>query len=131
MKKGAPFYWDQACIKAFESIKSYLINPKLLTSPILRKWLILYITTHEGLVSALLAKENKEEKENSFSYLSRMMMPNEMNYSPIKKLFIMLVFSIQKHYFQDHVVCRGSILSPIKLVMSKPVLNDWLMRWYP
>ncbi|XP_070005688.1 uncharacterized protein [Nicotiana sylvestris] len=60
------------------------------------------------------------------------MTPNELNYSPIEKLCLALVFSIQKlkHYFQAHVVCLVSKANSIKFVMSKPVLSDRLERWY-
>ena len=35
-----------------------------------------------------------------------------------------------KHYFQAHVFRLVSKANPIKFVMSKPVLNDRLARWY-
>ncbi|XP_060200598.1 uncharacterized protein LOC132628857 [Lycium barbarum] len=132
MKKDIPFEWDQACANAFESIKSYLIKPPVLVAPIPGKPLILYIATQERSVGALLAQENDERKENALYYLSRMMTPNEINYSPIEKLCLALVFSIQKmkHYFQAHVVRLVSKANPIKFVMSKPVLSDRLARWY-
>ncbi|XP_070041508.1 uncharacterized protein [Nicotiana tomentosiformis] len=109
MKKGVPFKWDQACSNAFESIKTYLIKPPVLAAPILGKSLILYISAQE-----------------------RMMTPNELNYSPIEKLCLALVFSIQrlKHYFKAHVVCLVSKANPIKFVMSKSVPSDRLARWY-
>ncbi|XP_060180738.1 uncharacterized protein LOC132610466 [Lycium barbarum] len=132
MKKDIPFEWDQACANAFESIKSYLMNPPVLVAPIPGKPLILYIAAQERSVGALLAQENDERKENALYYLSRMMTPNEINYSPIEKLCLALVFSIQKmkHYFQAHVVRLVSKANPIKFVMSKPVLSDRLARWY-
>ncbi|XP_019226104.1 PREDICTED: uncharacterized protein LOC109207613 [Nicotiana attenuata] len=60
------------------------------------------------------------------------MTPNELKYSPIEKLCLALVFSIQKlkHYFQAHIVRLVSRANPIKFVMSKPVLSDRLARWY-
>ncbi|XP_070020734.1 uncharacterized protein [Nicotiana sylvestris] len=60
------------------------------------------------------------------------MTPNELNYSPIKKLCLALVFSIQKlkYYFQAHVVRLVPKANPIKFMMSKPVRNDRLARWY-
>ncbi|XP_070039572.1 uncharacterized protein [Nicotiana tomentosiformis] len=109
MKKGIPFKWDQACSNAVESIKTDLMKPPILAAPIPGKPLILYISAQE-----------------------RMMTPNELNYSPIEKLCLALVFSIQKlkHYFQAHVVRLISRANPIKFVMSKPVLSDRLARWY-
>ncbi|XP_070028752.1 uncharacterized protein [Nicotiana sylvestris] len=50
------------------------------------------------------------------------MTPNELKYSPIEKLCLALVFAIQKA-----LISRAN---PIKFVMSKPVLNDRLARWY-
>ena len=34
MKKDVPFKWDEACRNAFESIKTYLLNPFVLRAPI-------------------------------------------------------------------------------------------------
>ncbi|XP_049394584.1 uncharacterized protein LOC125858841 [Solanum stenotomum] len=132
MKKDAPFNWDETCSDAFESIKSYLAKPSVLAAPIPGKPLILYIAAQERSVGALLAQENSEGKENSLYYLSRTMTPNELNYSPIERLCLALVFSIQKmkHYFQAHVVRLISRANPIKFVMLKPVLSDRLARWY-
>ncbi|XP_060211718.1 uncharacterized protein LOC132639276 [Lycium barbarum] len=132
MKKCAPFEWDQACANAFESIKSYSMKPPVLADPVTGKPLILYISAQERSVGALLAQENSEGNENALYYLSRMMTPNELKYSPIEKLCLALVFSIQKmkHYFQAHVVRLISKANPIKFVMSKPVLSDRLARWY-
>nr|XP_033517156.1 uncharacterized protein LOC117281427 [Nicotiana tomentosiformis] len=103
-----------------------------MAAPIPGKLLILYIAAQERSVRALLAQENGESKENSLYYLSRMMTPNELKHSPIEKLCLVLVFAIQKlkHYFQAHVICLVSKANPIKFVMSKPVLNDRLARWY-
>ncbi|XP_060200582.1 uncharacterized protein LOC132628835 [Lycium barbarum] len=132
MKKDIPFEWDQACVNAFESIKSYLMKPLVLVAPVNGKPLILYIAAHERSAGALLAQENDEKKENALYYLSRMMTPNEINYSPIEKLCLALVFSIKKmkHYFLAHVVRLVLKANPIKFVMSKPVLSDRLTRWY-
>ncbi|XP_070047529.1 uncharacterized protein [Nicotiana tomentosiformis] len=132
MKKGVPFKWDQACSNALQSIKSYLLKPPVLAAPILGKSLILYISAQERSVGALLAQKNSKGKENSLYYLSRMMTPNELNYSSIEKLCLALVFSIQKlkHDFQALVVRLVSRANPIKFMMSKPVLSDRLERRY-
>nr|XP_009589560.1 uncharacterized protein LOC104086916 [Nicotiana tomentosiformis] len=104
----------------------------VLAAPIPGKPLILYISAHERLVGELLAQGNNEGKENALYYLSRMMAPNDLKYSPIEKLCLALVISIQKlkHYFQAHIVRLVSRANPIKFVMSKPVLSNRLARWY-
>ena len=65
-------------------IKSYLIKPPALAAPIPGKPLILYISAQERSVGALLTQENGDGKENSLFYLSRMMIPNELKYSPLE-----------------------------------------------
>ncbi|KAK3033017.1 hypothetical protein RJ639_035495 [Escallonia herrerae] len=54
-------------------------------------------------------------KENALYNLSRMMTHKELNYSPIKKLCLALIFEIQKlkHYFQAHIVRLVSKANPI------------------
>ncbi|XP_049410526.1 uncharacterized protein LOC125873694 [Solanum stenotomum] len=128
MKKGNLFEWDQACSNAFESIKSYLTKPLVLAAPVPGKPLTLYISAQERSVGALLAQENGKEKENSLYYLSRMMTPNKLKYSPIEKLCLALVFSIQKmnHYFQAHVVRLISKANPIKFAVKGQALTDFL-----
>ncbi|GAA0151191.1 hypothetical protein LIER_37240 [Lithospermum erythrorhizon] len=56
--------------------------------------LILYVVAQELSVGALLAQENEEGKENALYYLSGQMTPNKLNYSPIEKLCLALVFTI-------------------------------------
>ncbi|KAL0368461.1 UNVERIFIED_CONTAM: Transposon Tf2-12 polyprotein [Sesamum calycinum] len=101
MKKDVPFQWDEVCDKAFKSIKSYLMKPPVLVAPVPGRPLILYVAAQERSVGILLAQKNDEGKENALYYLSRMMTPNELKYSPIEKLCLALIFSIQKlkHYF--------------------------------
>ncbi|KAL0444423.1 UNVERIFIED_CONTAM: Transposon Tf2-12 polyprotein [Sesamum latifolium] len=132
MKKDVPFEWDEACDKAFKSIKSYLMKPPVLVAPVHGRHLILYVVAQEHSVGMLLAQKNDEGKENALYYLSRTMTPNELKYSPIEKLCLVLIFAIQKlkHYFQSHSIHLVSKANPLKYVMTKPFLLDRLARWY-
>ncbi|KAK4391471.1 hypothetical protein Sango_1924900 [Sesamum angolense] len=108
------------------------MKPPVLVAPVPGRPLILYVAAHERSVGILLAQKNDEGKENALYYLSRTMTPNELKYSPIEKLCLALIFSIQKltHYFQSHSIHLVSNANPLKYVMAKPVLSDWLARWY-
>ncbi|KAL0423543.1 UNVERIFIED_CONTAM: hypothetical protein Sradi_0889100 [Sesamum radiatum] len=55
MKKDVPFKWDEACDKAFKSIKSYLMKPSVLFTPVPGRPLILYVIAQERFVGILLA----------------------------------------------------------------------------
>ena len=131
LKKGTPFQWDDACEHAFETIKSYLTKPPVLAAPVLGRPLILYLAAQERSIGGLLAQENDHGKENALYYLSRTMTPCEVNYTPIEKMCLALVFAITKlrHYFQAHIIRLISKANPVKYVMSKPVWSDRLARW--
>ncbi|KAK4404378.1 hypothetical protein Sango_0806400 [Sesamum angolense] len=89
-EKGVSFESNEACHNAFRSIKSYLMKPPVLVAPVPGRPLILYIAAQECSVGALLAQENNEGKESTLYYLSRMMTPNELKYSPIEKICLAL-----------------------------------------
>ena len=79
----------------------------------------------------LLAQKNDEGKENALYYLSRMLNSAELNYSPIEKICLALMFAIKKlrHYLQAHSVHLISRADPIKYIMSRPVLSGRLAKW--
>ncbi|CAL9014029.1 unnamed protein product [Prunus brigantina] len=131
MKKDVPFVWDEACHNAFESIKRYLSSSPLLGAPIPGKPLILYIAAQERSIGALLAQENESHKEQALYYLSQTLTGPELNYTPIEKTCLALVFAIQKlrHYMQAFTVHLIARADPVRYVMSKPVLTGRLAKW--
>ena len=131
MKKDTPFIWDKSCSNAFQSIKTYLLRPPVLKAPTPGRPLILYIAAQEKSLGALLAQENDEGKENSLYYLSRTLNGAELNYSPIEKMCLALMFAVKKlrHYLQAHSVRLISRADPIKYLMSKSVLSGRTTKW--
>ncbi|KAK4397785.1 hypothetical protein Sango_1254000 [Sesamum angolense] len=119
--------------KVFECLRRYQlkVNPsKCVFGVTSGKFLGFIVRSGERSVGILLAQKNDEEKENVLYYLSRTMTPNELKYSPIEKLCLALIFSIQKlkQYFQSHSINLVSKANPLKYVMAKPVLSDRLLR---
>ena len=55
----------------------------------------------------------------------------ELNYSPIEKMCLALMFAIKKlrHYLQAHSVHLISRADPIKYIMSRLVLSGGLAKW--
>ncbi|KAL0319739.1 UNVERIFIED_CONTAM: Polyprotein P3 [Sesamum radiatum] len=94
INKDVPFEWDEACDKAFKSIKSYLMKPPVLVAPVYGCPFILYVAAHERSVGILLAQKNVEGNKNALYYLSRTMTPNDLKYSPTEKLCLALIFAI-------------------------------------
>ncbi|XP_074301285.1 uncharacterized protein LOC141632659 [Silene latifolia] len=131
MKKDAPFQWDEKCKHAFDSIKKYLASAPVLGAPIPGKPLILYIAAQERSLGAMCAQEIEDRKERALYYLSRTLVGAELNYSPIEKICLALVFAIQKlrHNMQAHTIHVVSKADPIKYILSRPVLSGRLAKW--
>ncbi|KAM1206144.1 hypothetical protein FF1_006824 [Malus domestica] len=128
MKKDVLFVWDEACNNAFESIKKYLSSPPVLGAPVPGKPLILYIAAQESSVGALLAQENEAQKEGALYYLSRTLTGAELNYSPIEKMCLALMFAIQKlrHYMHAYTIHLVAKADPIIYVPAKAVKGQAL-----
>ncbi|CAM8928328.1 unnamed protein product [Rhodiola kirilowii] len=131
MKKDAPFVWDDKCRRGFDSIKKYLSTAPVLGAPTPGKPLILYVAAQEKSLGAMCAQETDERKERPLYYLSRTLVGAELNYSPIEKICLALVFAVQKlrHYMQAHTVHVVSKADPIKYILSRPVLSGRLAKW--
>ena len=131
MNKDTPFIWDKSYSNAFQSIKTYLLRPLVLKAPTPKRPLILYIAAQEKSLGALLAQQNDKGKENSFYYLSRTLNGAKLNYSPIEKICLALMFAMKKlrHYSQAHSVRLIFWVDPIKYLMSKSVLSGRTAKW--
>ena len=55
LKKEFPTVWNEQCQEAFEKIKNYLMKPPILVPPVPEKPLLLYLTTIDTTMGALLA----------------------------------------------------------------------------
>ena len=76
LKKEVPTIWNRQCQEAFEKIKNYLMQPPILVPPIPEKPLLLYLTTTNTAMGALLAQYLEEtRKENAIYYISKKMLP--------------------------------------------------------
>ncbi|XP_074277349.1 uncharacterized protein LOC141600985 [Silene latifolia] len=79
----------------------------------------------------MCAQEIEDRKERALYYLSRTLVGAELNYAPIEKICLALVFAIQKlrHYMQAHTIHVVSKADPIKYILSRPVLSGRLAKW--
>ncbi|XP_074297588.1 uncharacterized protein LOC141628330 [Silene latifolia] len=70
------------------------------------KPIVLYIAVQEHSLGAMCAQEIDDCKERALYYLSRTLVGVELNYSPIEKICLALVFAIQKlrHYMKYDLV---------------------------
>lgn len=62
-------------------------------SPIDGKPLILYISATTSELGALLAQTDHEEKEREIYYINHTLVGYELNYTPIERAFLTVVFA--------------------------------------
>ena len=107
------------------------MNPPVLQAPIPGKPLILYLSTIEDSLGAVLAQHDESGKERAVYYLSRLFNPSELKLTTMEKTCAALVWVVQKlkHYFLAHKVSLISRMDPIRYLLEKPVLADRLARW--
>ena len=124
LMKGVPTVWNEQCQEAFEKIKSYLIKPPILVPPIPKKPLLLYLTTTDTVMRALLAQYLKENrKKNVIYYITKKILPYEEKYSPLERTCVALVWATRKlrNYMLSYKVLSIAKMDPLKYLMEKPV----------
>ena len=96
LKKEDVFRWEPEHQAAFEEIKSYLVNPPILSPPLKNRVMKLYILASEFTIGSMLAQEDENGVERAIYYLSRVLNDAETRYHPIEKLCLCLYFSCTK-----------------------------------
>ena len=82
-------------------------------------------------LGALLAQLDDAGKERAIYYISRTLVGYELNYMPMEKAFLAVVFSTQKlyHYMLSHTMQLISKIDPLKYIISRTVLTRHLAKW--
>ncbi|GJW75077.1 reverse transcriptase domain-containing protein [Tanacetum coccineum] len=127
--KKSNFYWTSDAEKAFRELKQHLSKLPTLVAPRPQEELIMYLSASHGAVSAVLMTE-KDTVQTLVYFISRALQGLELNYTPMEKLVLALVFAAKRlrRYFQAHPI---AIITeqPIKQIISRPnILADFLVE---
>jgi len=78
----------------------------MLGAPIPGKPIIFYIAAQEKSLGALCVQKNEKGKEIALYYLSCTLVGAELKYSLIEKIYLSIIFAIEKlrHYMQPYMV---------------------------
>nr|GFB38813.1 reverse transcriptase domain-containing protein [Tanacetum cinerariifolium] len=102
---------NQRAEQAFQQLKQHLSALPLLAAPKPHEELIMYLSATHGAISAVLLTEQGTVQTPVY-FISRALQGPELNYSPIEKLVLSLVFASKRlrRYFQAHPIA-GQILA--------------------
>nr|GEV90528.1 reverse transcriptase domain-containing protein [Tanacetum cinerariifolium] len=127
--KKSDFRWTAKAKQAFQQLKQHLSELPLLVAPKPREELIMYLSATYGAVSAVLMTE-RGTTQTPIYFISCALQGPELNYSPMEKLVLSLVFAAKtlRRYFQAHTI---TVITdqPIKQVMTRPDVAGWLQKW--
>nr|GEY24448.1 reverse transcriptase domain-containing protein [Tanacetum cinerariifolium] len=115
--------------QAFKRLKQHLLELPLLVAPKPNEELIMYLTATYGAIIAVLMTE-RGTIQTPIYIISHALQGPELNYSPMEKLVLSLVFAAKRlrRYFQAHPI---TVINdqPIKQVMSRPDVAGRLQKW--
>ncbi|GJX61608.1 reverse transcriptase domain-containing protein [Tanacetum coccineum] len=110
-------------------LKQHLSELPLLVAPKQKEELIIYLSASYGAVSAVLMTK-RGAVQTPVYFISRALQGLELNYTPMEKLVLSLVFAAKRlqRYFQAHPI---TVITnqPIKQIISRPDVAERLQKW--
>ncbi|GKE89019.1 reverse transcriptase domain-containing protein [Tanacetum coccineum] len=127
--KKSDFHWTTEAEEAFKQMKQLIAELPMLTAPMEKEELILYLAATKETVSAVLMTE-KEAKQMPIYFVSRALRGSKINYTSMEKLVLALVQASKrlKIYFQAHPIIVITD-QPIQQVLSRPEVAGRLQKW--
>lgn len=127
-KKG-DFRWTTEAEEAFQQLKQTIAALPKLVAPRPGEELIMYLSATHGAVSAVLLTD-RDSVQTPVYFVSKALKKTEVNYNPMEKLILALVFAAKRlrRYFQAHPIVVITD-QPIKQVIPKPDASGRLQKW--
>nr|GEU42857.1 reverse transcriptase domain-containing protein [Tanacetum cinerariifolium] len=127
--KKSDFYWTSEAEQAFKQLKQHLSELPLPVAPKPKEELIVYMSASYGAISVVLITERGTVQKPVY-FISHVLQGPELNYTPMEKLVLSLVFAAKRlrRYFQAHHVAVITD-QPIKQILSRPDVAGRLQKW--
>nr|GEX53534.1 hypothetical protein [Tanacetum cinerariifolium] len=117
--KKSDFHWTAKAEQAFQQLKQNLSDLPLLVAPKPQEELIIYLSATYGAISAVLMTE-RGTTQTLIYFISRALQGLELNYSPMEKLVLSLVF-VAKRLRWLITSIKGQILADFLIEMPNDV----------
>ncbi|GJS31607.1 reverse transcriptase domain-containing protein [Tanacetum coccineum] len=123
------FHWTTEAKKAFKQMKQLIAELLMLTTPMEKEELIVYMAAIKEIVSAVIMTERKA-KHMPIYFVSKALRGPELNYTPMEKLVLALVHASKclKRHFQAHPIIVITD-QPIHQILSRLEVAERLPKW--
>ncbi|KAJ1408497.1 Ribonuclease H domain [Sesbania bispinosa] len=130
LREKTPFVWGRAPHESFDQIKQVITSPQVMSPPVARHPLRLYVAVTNKSISGLIAQE-VEGVERPVCYLSRVLKDVETRYPKQERYCLALVYvaQIYRHYFQAHTMEVMTKSEGIKYMLQNPSPTGRVSRW--
>ncbi|GJX17127.1 reverse transcriptase domain-containing protein [Tanacetum coccineum] len=127
--KKSDFQWTPEAKQAFKQLKQHLSKLPMLVAPKPKEELIVYLSASHGAISAVLMTE-RDKVQTLVYFVSRALQGPKLNYTPMEKLILALVFATKRlrRYFQAYPIAVITD-QPIKQIISRPDVTGRLQKW--
>ncbi|GJU11861.1 reverse transcriptase domain-containing protein [Tanacetum coccineum] len=127
--KKSDFHWTAKAKEAFKQIKQLIDELPMLTAPMEKEELIVYLAAAKETVSAVLMIE-REAKQMPVYFVNRALRGPKINYTSMEKLVMALVHASKRlnRYFQAHPIIV-IMDQPIQQVLSRLEVAGRLQKW--
>jgi hypothetical protein len=109
LKKAGKFEWTNEANNMFERLKAYLTSSPILTPPMKKEDMLLYIAATTTMFSVEIIVEREEEGhvfkvQQLVYYVSEILLDSKIWYSHVQKLLYTILITSRKirYYFDEH-----------------------------
>ncbi|CAN6583131.1 unnamed protein product [Malus baccata var. baccata] len=130
LAKDAPFNFDEACLEAFNKLKSLLTSAPIIAAPDWSLPFELMYDASDYAIGAVLG-QRKDKLLHVIYYASRTLNDAQLNYATTEKELLAVVFALEK--FRSYLVGAKIIVytdhAALKYLLSKKDAKPRLIRW--
>ena len=117
-RKDVLFHWDKPQVAAFQRLKDMCCQAPVIAYYDVRKDVTIQCDASKSAVGAILLQEGRP-----IVYAFRKLRASEVNWAPIEKEMLAIVFSTQK--FREYSLGKGTLVQtdhkPLEMILRKPM----------
>jgi hypothetical protein len=130
LAKDVPFEFDDACLKAFETLKKALTSAPIIQPP---DWSLPFeiMCDASNYTVGVVLGQCKDKKHHAIAYASKTLSRPQLNYATTKKELLAVIFPINK--FRSYLVGAKVIVytdhAALKYLLTEKDAKPRLIRW--